>query len=247
VIEGVAEIRDAYRDDGVASTYIDQRFRQPLGALLHQRQAAVLRHVIADCRPDSVLEIAPGPARLTIEIVSSLRKPPVVIDASPQMLAQAKHRLAEHGASAAMIEGDAFRLPFRSAFDLVYTFRLIRHFDEEDRIRLYRQIASTLRPGGLLVFDAVNDIVSRRVRARAAAHEYQHYDALVTPDGLAKELSQGGFAIRALVGVQHRYPLLQKVQTLIAPRSPSVARGMLEVIDRSGGEPLEWVVVCHRA
>lgn len=247
MIEGAAGIRDAYRDAQVAATYIEERFRQPLGALLHRRQIAVLRHVVAELRPQSVLEIAPGPARLTVDAAPLFRRPPVLVDASPQMLACARNRLASRGLDAGLVEGDAFRLPFAATFDLVYTFRLIRHFEEPDRIRLYRQIASVLRPGGVLVFDAVNAIVSRRVRARAAAGEYRHYDALLERDALVAELRRGGFAVQMLAGVQHRFPIMQRVQTLIAPRSTRVAAGALALLDRSGGEPLEWIVACRRA
>jgi len=247
VIEGITAIRDAYRDERVASKYIDERFRQPLGALLHRRQLGVIRQVVGALQPDRVLELAPGPARLTVDVAPFLKHPPVIVDASPQMLEQAHRRLSAAGRAAELIEGDAFRLPFRAAFDLVYTFRLIRHFQEADRIRLYRQIATALRPGGLLVFDAVNEVVSERVRAAAAADEYRHYDALLTPDALARELRRGGFVVQKLVGVQYRYQLLAKVQTLVAQRSRTAAIGALELLDRSGGQPLEWVVVCRRA
>lgn len=246
MIEGVADIRQAYRDQTVATRYIDERFREPVGALLHRRQAAVLRRVIADVRPQRVLEVAPGPARLTVETAPLLATPPVLIDASAQMLAVAEQRLRDRGCGATLIEGDAFSLPFRSTFDLVYTFRLVRHFGDEDRIRLYREIARTLRPGGVLVFDAVNAVVSNRIRARAAAGEYRHYDALLTREALVDELSHGGFSVQALVGLQHRYTLMQHVQTLVAPRSRALAAYAVELLDHSGGEPLEWVAVCRR-
>jgi ubiquinone/menaquinone biosynthesis C-methylase UbiE len=247
MIRGVAEIRDAYRDERVASSYVDERFQEPLGALLHRRQADVLRQVIGVHRPDRVLEIAPGPARLTVDVAPLLGRPPVVVDASRQMLGQARRRLGVVRARAWLINGDAFLLPFASSFDLAYTFRLIRHFDVGERRRLYREIASTLKPGGLLVFDAVNETVSRPIREQAASGEYAHYDALVRPDGLRRELADAGFTDVTLTGVQHRYPVMQKVQVLVAPRSRMVARGAMEVLDRSGGEPLEWVVVCRRA
>ena len=57
-----------------------------------------------------------------------------------------------------LVQADAFQLPFKTPFDLVYSFRLIRHFERPDRLRLYRQIAAVLRPGGRLVFDAVNEL-----------------------------------------------------------------------------------------
>jgi hypothetical protein len=35
MIRGVSELREAYRSTEVARSYVDQRFREPLGALLH--------------------------------------------------------------------------------------------------------------------------------------------------------------------------------------------------------------------
>jgi len=246
MIQGVADVRDAYRDDGVASAYVEERFRAPLGALLHRRQADALRRIIRRSRPDQVLEIAPGPARLTVDVAPMLATPPVLIDASAQMLAQARRRLAAVHCRATVVEGDAFDLPFSSRFDLVYTFRLIRHFADEDRRRLYRQIARVLKPGGVLVFDAVNEVVSRPLRERARPEEHRHFDALLTPDRLRRELREEGFDVERLVGVQHRYPLLLQTQVLVGPRSRLLARAAMEVIDRLGGEPLEWVVMCRR-
>jgi ubiquinone/menaquinone biosynthesis C-methylase UbiE len=246
MIQGVAEVREAYRDDAVASAYVDERFREPLGALLHERQANALRWVIGRSQPDRVLEIAPGPARLTVDVAPLLDRPPVLIDASPQMLAEANRRLTAINRSATLVDGDAFDLPFPKIFDLVYTFRLIRHFEDADRARLYAQIARVLRPGGLLVFDAVNEVVSRPLREQSGPGAHRHFDALLTAGQLRTELVAQGFEVQRLIGVQHRYPLLVQAQILLGPRSRSLARAAMELIDRSGGEPLEWIVVCRR-
>ncbi|HXG11715.1 MAG TPA: class I SAM-dependent methyltransferase, partial [Gemmataceae bacterium] len=42
-------------------------------------------------------------------------------------------------------------------FDLVYTFRFVRHFRRSDRERLYVQVRRVLKPGGYFVLDAVNE------------------------------------------------------------------------------------------
>ncbi len=246
MIRGVADIRNAYRDDRVAETYVDGRFREPLGALLHKRQIQTVRQVVATLRPRKVLEIAPGPARLTVDVAPFLDQPPVVMDASAQMLAQARRRLTSAGRSAVMINGDAFHLPLAGGFDLVYTFRLIRHFESGDRARLYAEIARVLRPGGVLLFDAVNADVSRALRIRAGEGEYLHYDALFRREELLQEVSASGFEVLSLVGVQHRFPILQGVQNLVSPRSKLLASCAMSAVDWTGGEPLEWIVVCRR-
>jgi ubiquinone/menaquinone biosynthesis C-methylase UbiE len=239
---GKTEIRNAYRDAGVAGRYVDERFRAPLGALLHDRQAAFLRAAILKHNPGRVLEIAPGPARLTVETHTLLGGRLTLVDASAQMLAEARQRLPQ--GSASFIHGDAFRLPFAGQFDMVYTFRLIRHFDTGERVALYREIARVMKPGALLVFDAINRVVSEPIRA-AAPHEYQHFDGMVTADELRSELEEGGFGLLQAQGVQHRFTALQRLQTLVAPRSRTLARYGMECVDRLGGEPLEWIVLCR--
>jgi ubiquinone/menaquinone biosynthesis C-methylase UbiE len=250
VINGRKAIRDAYRDETVAREYVDNRFREPLGAMLHARQVAAIRRLMEQKRPSRVLEIAPGPGRLTVDVsrgIDGFITMPVLVEASAQMLAEARRRLSRTQLRWRTLQGDAFSLPFTDAFDLVYVFRLIRHFRAAERAQLYRQIAKVLRPGGLLAFDAINEIVSAPLRANAP-DEYRHYDALMRPDVLEAELAEAGLEIVSLEGVQRSYPALARIQTLMAPRSRRVARLAIELVDRfSGGAPLEWIVTCrHR-
>jgi ubiquinone/menaquinone biosynthesis C-methylase UbiE len=242
VIRGRDEIRDAYRDDDVAAAYIAERFEHPLGAMLHARQLASLARSIAAYRPDRVLEVAPGPARLTRDVSSLYDRPGVLIDASAQMLAQARERLRTAAHPWSVVQGDGFQLPFGRVFDLVYTFRFIRHFESDDRLRLYRAIHNVLRPGGVFVFDAVNETVAKPLRSSSSYH--QHYDALLRPEAIRAELDAAGFTLVQLQGVQHRFPLLYQLQVLVGPRSKTLARWAIELVDRTGGEPLEWVVTC---
>lgn len=244
-IRGVDDIREAYRDTGVAERYIEERFVQPLGAMQHSRQLRYVQRAIDRHQPARVLEIAPGPARLTAE-VSLTTAHGVLVDASAQMLAQARRRLvAADQRRWSPLQADGFRLPFQRAFDLVYTFRFIRHFEGSDRQRLYRGIAEILRPGGLLIFDAVNETVSAPLRA-AAPEAFRHYDALLRPEALRAELNDAGFDLVNMRGLLHRYTWLYQVQVLVSPRSRLLARLAMEIADRTGGEPLEWVVTCRR-
>ena len=248
MIQGSVELRDAYRDETVARSYIERRFREPLGALLHQRQVDVVKQAIRKTQARRVLEIAPGPARLSSEVAPVLESGSLtLVDASAQMLSEATRRLRQAGVrNPRCIQADAFSLPFATVFELVYTFRLIRHFEAADRRRLYQQVARLLPSGALLIFDAVNEIVSAPIRAAAPA-EYQHFDALVRPEQLRSELKDAGFEVVSMEGVQHRYAMLARLQGLVAPRSRVIARTVMELVDRlGGGEPLEWIVTCRR-
>jgi ubiquinone/menaquinone biosynthesis C-methylase UbiE len=245
MIEGREQVRSAYRDAGVAKGYIDARFTEPIGALLHARQAAALRRTLRRLQPQRVLEIAPGPARLTLSATPWLTSAGVLCDTSREMLEAARSRLAADRDHWHFVLADAFALPFMEGFDLVYSFRLIRHFAAGDRLRLYNQIRGVLRPGGTLLFDAVNSVMAGPMRTKHP-EGYCHYDALVTEDELRDEIGRAGFVLDALDGVQHRYRVLHRFQTFVAPRSRRLARMLMEVVDRAGGQPLEWVVSCHR-
>jgi len=247
MISGRDDIRKAYEDDRVAGEYVASRFETPLGALLHARQIRVVRDLIRAEGIERAVEIAPGPARLAVDVVPALAHA-TLVDASAQMLAEARKRLAARGLAGrvSLVRADAFKLPLKATRDLVYTFRLIRHFERDDRVRLYKQIATVLRPGGWLVFDAVNERVSAPMRARAKPGEHVHFDALLRPESIAEELRESGFTLTSLIGVQRRFSALMTCQIYLAPRSAALARGAMEIIDRSGGEPLEWVVVCRR-
>lgn len=247
VASGHEGIRSAYRDEEVARRYVATRFDSPLGELLHRRQVSVLRGVIGRNGVRRALEIAPGPARVTVDVAPVLESV-TIADASVQMLEEAARRLTSRGVRdrVSLLQADAFNLPLRARCDLVYSFRLIRHFERGDRIRLYREIHSVLAPGGWLVFDAVNAVVSAPLRAKAAPGEYEHYDALLRPDEIESELRDAGFRLQSLTGVQHRYPTLMRCQILLAPRSAWLARAAMAALDRTGGEPLEWVVACRR-
>ena len=246
MISGIDGIRAAYQDAGVARRYVEERFTTPLGALLHDRQSQVLRSVIAAHPAPDVLEIAPGPARLTTSVIDVAGQL-TLLDASAEMLGEARRRLASSaaGTRCTLIRGDAFSLPFPSRFDLVYSFRLIRHFGPDERLRLYREAARVLKPGGRLVFDAVNQRVYEPLRALADGKH--HYDASLDRNALCAELAAAGFEVESLTGAQHRYATLHRLQVLVAPRSAKLARLAMNVVDRvGGGEPLEWVVICRR-
>jgi SAM-dependent methyltransferase len=248
MIKGRQELQKAYQDDAVAREYIARRFETPLGMLLHAQQVRAVREVVGTGGHRRALEIAPGPARLTSDL-APLFSSVTLVDASREMLGEARRRLGRPAGTSKvyLVQGDAFRLPVSGPFDVVYSFRLLRHFERSDRLALYRQIAATLAPGGWLIFDAVNARAAAPVRARAKPGELRHFDALLTSDDLAAEVQDGGFVIDRLVNVQKRMTALTWCQVFLAPRSAALARAAMRMIQRSGGEPLEWVVVCRRA
>jgi SAM-dependent methyltransferase len=166
MIQGREEIRAAYRDEKVARDYVTRRFREPLGAMVHDLQLARMRDVIRALQPRRVLEIAPGPARLTLDLAADFLWSGTLVDTSKERLAEARARLADAGhPSWYLVQGDAFCLPFCGPFDLIYSFRLIRHFDDAERARLYAGIARPFVPAASGL--RRNEEVARTIRRHA--------------------------------------------------------------------------------
>jgi SAM-dependent methyltransferase len=151
------------------------------------------------------------------------------------------------GKRALWVRGNGFQLPFATCFDLVYSFRFVRHFHRADRERLYGEIRRVLRPGGYFVMDAVNERLSQALRA-AHPEEYPIYDKLYRLPELVDELGRAGLKPFQVQPVQKHYTWQYRSQVLLGPRANwlnrLVVRGLEALPWREG---LEWIVTCRRA
>jgi trans-aconitate 2-methyltransferase len=97
-----------------------------------------------------VLDIGCGTGRLTEELARRVPAGRVIgVDQSPAMLSTAAAWLREQAPHTGLVQADAAALPFRRAFDAVFsgaTFHWIH-----DHAALFRSIITALRPGGRLV------------------------------------------------------------------------------------------------
>ena len=100
---------------------------------------------------DAVLDVATGTGAVAIELVRRTGCSVVGLDQSPDMLAEARKRVAAAGLAdrITLVEGRAERLPFDDeAFDgLSFTY-LLRYVD--DPAAMLRELARVVRPGGSL-------------------------------------------------------------------------------------------------
>jgi ubiquinone/menaquinone biosynthesis C-methylase UbiE len=236
-------IGSAYQGVDLAGRYIDERFRSELNRLLHDRQVGTVNGVIRQTEPRRILEIAPGPARLTRHVQHDGEL--VCLEYNRGMIEVGKPACAER---ARWVQGNAFALPFHDeSFELVYSFRFIRHFRREDRARLYGEIRRVLGPAGLLVMDAVNRRVSGPLRD-ASPEAYPIYDKLYEDESdLRSELREAGFAVTGTVAVQRWYSVQHRMQVLLGPRSRWLCRLAIRALERlRPGPSLEWIVTCRR-
>jgi demethylmenaquinone methyltransferase / 2-methoxy-6-polyprenyl-1,4-benzoquinol methylase len=137
-----------------------RRLFAPLGAT-YDRWSALLslgqdprwrRFLVSRIRAgpdDTVLDVATGTAAVAIELVRQTGCSVVGLDQSPEMLAEARLRIAAAGLvdRIELVEGTADHLPFEDAsFDgLTFTY-LLRYVD--DAGRTLRELARVVRRGG---------------------------------------------------------------------------------------------------
>jgi ubiquinone/menaquinone biosynthesis C-methylase UbiE len=237
------DLRAYYRKHEVVAQYLRRRTGQPLNGYLHAAQVRFLNDVIRERAPRRVLEIAPGPARLTAEL--DFTGSGVAIDTSPAMLAAARDRVRERGREWAFMRADAFALPFPNGrLDLVYTLKFIRHFGLDDRKRLYNEIRRVLAPGGAFVLDAQNRAVSLPHRQRKGLQHYPIYDVLYDVAELRAEIEASGFGVCRVEGVLCRFPLQARINRLRRVGLGQAARVLIALLDHvPGRNPSTWMVL----
>lgn len=240
------ELQEYYKDQGVVDAYMRKRTGQPLNGVLHRRQVEFLSRHVQSRGLGRVLEIACGPGRLTADVRGV--RAGVAVDFSPAMLVTARHRVAAAGQPWVFARGDAFSLPFRDgAFDGVYTLRFVRHFQPEDRVRLYQEIRRLLRPGGTFMVDALNRDVSQRHREEKGVDTYKIYDVLFDERELRDELERAGFRVLAMDGMVMHHSIQRRLNRLRRFKLDPIVTPIIAALEHvPSSQPHGWMVSCEK-
>jgi ubiquinone/menaquinone biosynthesis C-methylase UbiE len=245
-IRSATDVKEYYFDEKRAQDYIDDRFRSPLFRMLHNKQVQAVNDLIVAENLGRLLELAPGPARLSVHIRNFTSG--TLVDSSQAMLDVARQRLEAAGALQkwSFEQADIFNLGLNETFDLVYTFRFIRHFEKDKRQQLYDVIRRHLEPGGWLIFDAVNEAVSAPLR-EASPEEYPVYDELYRKPDLIDELNEEGFEVHNLISLQCHFSAQKRINDLARFGVGRLAEKLIVMMERPDApNPLEWIVVCRK-
>ncbi len=135
--------QEFYGRPDIANAYDEQRFGGASGAWVSAREIGLVLGLLPPFR--RALDLGCGTGRLSRAL--GTRGDVVGIDTSTAMLAAAREENA-----AALVQGDAFALPFADAtFDAVVALRLVFHFAAVDV--LLREAARVVTRGGTVIFD----------------------------------------------------------------------------------------------
>jgi len=250
LIKNQKEIKKFYEDEEVIAHYFKERFESPVGRVLHRNQVEFINKIIKKYGIKTILEIAPGPARLTTEIESK----GYILDSSERMLEIARKRLSERKLSHRwrLIKADAFSSGLRENFtQMVITMRFIRHFKLKDREKLYAEIKRLLKPGGLLIFDVPNYTIESILRKGKSEKEYPIYDKLWKKDEFIAEMEKNGFDVLEMEGNLKIYPVQAIISKINKVGLSNLAEKIIYAIDRWRLSrlvdlSLEWLVLCRK-
>jgi len=240
-----------YQDSAVAGKYIQARFVLAWQQLLHETQVRSLERAIRLFNPGDILEIAPGPARLTSEL-TGIRKG-TMLEYSAEMIDVARARLQERGLLDVwnIVHGNAFEVKdCTGPFDFIYTFRFIRHFDADHRARLYAAIHSKLKPQGVLMFDVVNFAYNMQEQPSADAKPdaLPVFDAGYTREQFRDEMNAAGFEVLDMYPVIRHFRLQSWISSKLYDVAPGFSRWIVRIIEAIPSKsPLEWIAVCRKA
>ena len=239
-----------YQNSAVADKYMQARFVLAWQRLLHETQVQFLRQSIQLFKPDNILEIAPGPARLSTELVEIRNG--TMLENSQEMINVARVRLQECELLDRwiVVQGNAFESKdCPGPFDFIYTFRFIRHFDEEHRMRLYAAIHSRLKPHGILMFDVVNSTYNIQGQPSSAAKQsgaLAVFDAGYTVQQFHAEMNTAGFEVLSMYPAVRHFRLQSWISSKLYDRAPDSSRSFVRILEAiPSRSPLEWIAICR--
>jgi ubiquinone/menaquinone biosynthesis C-methylase UbiE len=139
------------------------------------------KRIAEGLRPgDRVLEVAPGPGYLTIELARLGAYRIVGLDVSRTFVRIARENAARAGVEIDFQEGDAAALPFPAdAFDCIVCRAAFKNFS--DPVGALREMHRVLRSGGkAMVVDMRNDASSESIVDEVAKMHLKRIDAFLT-------------------------------------------------------------------
>lgn len=244
-----------YQSDDEARSYIEKRFTCSWQKLLHDTQVRCVEAHLKKKRPKTILEIAPGPARIVPDLQDKSIKG-CMVEYSREMIRVAEKRLEENSIydNWSLVYGNAFDLSniksIPDKFEFIFSFRFLRHFKDSERFRLYAEIRSKLAESGYLMFDVVNRQVREKLESpkrRTSSKELPVFDISYTKNEFILEMSSHGFEVISMVPVLCHFQLQYWISIKLYDIFPSLHEKLIKGIDHiPWPRPLEWIALCRK-
>jgi len=129
--------------DSIANDYDESRFNNSYGRFIDAEERRVMNQLVDVTKDTLRLEVACGTGRLTNYATHGL-------DASSEMMAHAKKRHENVEFTLASATDTGFE---DCTFDIVYSFHLMMHLEEDVIKDIFREIHRILKPGGRFIMD----------------------------------------------------------------------------------------------
>lgn len=187
-----------YADPATARTFDARRFGGPIGELIAETQADILRGFVAPIREREILDVGTGTGRAAMLLAREGGRV-TAVDASDEMLAVARRRAADEHVDVSFRRGDIHALEFDDQrFSAVISLRVLMH--TPDWRRSLAELCRVARE--LVVFDypaavsaAAVQSMARRL-ARSVGLKSEAY-RVFTDREIARQLSRHRFRVRA--------------------------------------------------
>lgn len=206
--------------EGAVARWYDKTTRKDFTE--HRKLAERLKALLPD--GGDVLEVAPGPGFVAIELARDSRLRVTGLDISRTFVELARKHAAAEGMQIDFRQGNASDMPFTdNSFDLVLCRAAFKNFSEPERA--IREMARVLRPGGAgVIIDLRRDVPMSEIG--------KYIDALDV-----------GFLNRCFMRLTFRFMLLRRAYTRAALEKMFEGAGFKKVelrTDRIGMEAWFW-------
>jgi 2-polyprenyl-3-methyl-5-hydroxy-6-metoxy-1,4-benzoquinol methylase len=190
---------DLYADPAMARSFEERRFGGPVGQMIAAEQARVLANMIGRIQDRTILDVGTGTGRAALLLARGAARV-TAVDASEEMLAEARRRAAEQMLKVNFMTGDAHRLDFNDqSFDVVVCLRVLMHTPD-----WRRSLAELCRVANrLVIFDypsALSAAAAQSLGRRAVSSLGGRTEAYrVFRDAtIARALADSGFRVRSV-------------------------------------------------
>ncbi len=201
LVKGHDQIKDYYSQFEIAENYNYDRFidyPQNCIDLLERKSIDAILEDKYRNRKISILDIAPGDGRIVQEDIKYGHC--LAADSSGEMLRVLCRRFPDEE-NLETIQLDYLEDTLEEKFDVVTTFRYIRHFEYTTRCKIYSKIRNNLKEDGILIFDVPNIRLETKVRDATGWEKYNIYDMFWTAESMSRELEQNGFRVAYVIAI----------------------------------------------